>query len=251
MTHLARDLGIALDPARLLREAGLQPDPFQEEICRSVKDMLVLASRQGGKTTAAACAAAHRALYQPRSEIVIIAPTLRQAVRVLRKTEPFLHVAVPSFDPASNTEVRIELKNGSQLIALPSDPDTIRGYTAHLLLIDEAARVEDEIYEAAEPMLTTTDGRTIALTTPAGPRGWFYHAWMNNTDEWQRIRVRADQCSRIPPAFLARKRRSMTAAVYATEYDCKFNDPIGAVFHSNHVYAALDTDLKPLFAGGW
>lgn len=49
MTHLARDLRIALDPALLLREAGLQPDPFQEQICRSDKDMLVLASRQGAR----------------------------------------------------------------------------------------------------------------------------------------------------------------------------------------------------------
>jgi hypothetical protein len=182
---------------------------------------------------------------------VIIAPTLRQAVRVLRKTEPFLHVAIPSFDPASSTEVRIELRNGSQLIALPSDPATIRGYTAYMLLIDEAARVEDELYEAAEGMLAATGGRTIALTTPAGPRGWFYDAWMDGTDEWERIRVRAEECSRITPEYLARKRRSMTAAVYATEYDCEFNDPIGAVFHSSHVYAALDTNLKPLLAGGW
>ena len=176
MTNMNDDLRNALDPARLLRAAGLQPDSFQEEICRTEKDTLVLVSRQGGKTTAAGCAAAHRAIYQPGSTIVIIASVQRQAVEVLRHAERFLRVAVPGLEPTSSTETRIELANGSRLIALPSDPDTIRGYPAHLMVIDEAARVTDEVFAAAQPMLAVTGGRTIALTTPAGPAGWFYHA---------------------------------------------------------------------------
>ena len=79
MTHLANDLRIAVDPAFLLRTAGFQPDPFQEDICRTNKDTLVLVCRQGGKSTAAGCAAAHKAHYKPGSMIVIIAPTQDQA----------------------------------------------------------------------------------------------------------------------------------------------------------------------------
>jgi hypothetical protein len=244
-------LAEALDPARLLRAAGMQPDPFQEAICRTAKDTLVLVCRQGGKSTAAGCAAAHRALYKPNTTIVIISPTQHQAVEVRRKAEQFLRVAIQGLEPTSSTETRIELANGSRVIALPADPDTIRGYTAHLLLIDEAARVTNELFAAAQPMLAATGGRTIALTTPAGPRGWFHEAWMGGSDEWERIHVRAEECSRISPAQLAKQRSLMTAAVYATEYDCEFNDPIGAVFHSSHVYAALDTTLNPLFTGGW
>lgn len=251
MTNLADDLRNALDPARLLRGAGLQPDPFQEEICRSEKDTLVLVSRQGGKTTAAGCAAAHHAVYQPGSTTVILASVQRQAVEVLRHAERFLRVAVPGLEPTSSTETRIELANGSRLIALPSDPDTIRGYPAHLMVIDEAARVPTEVFEAAQPMLAVTGGRTIALTTPAGPRGWFYHAYTGGSDEWKRIRVPADECSRIPAAHLSRQRSRMTAAVFAAEYDCQFTDAIGAVFHSTHVYAARDKTLQPLYNGGW
>jgi hypothetical protein len=251
MTNLTADLRTALDPAQLLRAAGLQPDPFQEEICRSAQDTLVLVSRQGGKTTAAGCAAAHRALYQPGSTIVIIAPIQKQAVEVRRTAEQFLRAAVPGLEPTSSTETRIELANGSRIIALPSEPHTIRGYAVHLLIIDEAARVTDEVFTAALPMLVVTGGRIIALTTPSGPQGWFYHAYMDGSHKWKRIRLRADECNRIPAAQLARDRSLMTEARFAAEYECEFSDAIGAVFHSSHVYAARDTTLQPLYNGGW
>ena len=249
MSGLADDLGIGLDPPRLLRALGLQADPFQEEICRADRDTLVLVCRQGGKSTAAGCTAAHRAVYKPGSTIVMVAPTQRQSVEVLRKAEQFLRAA--GHEPKSSSETRIELANGSRLLALPSEPDNIRGYAADLAVIDEAARVPDELYEAVQPMLAVTRGRTIALTTPDGPSGWFYHAWMDGSEDWNRVRLRASECKRIYPDVLARAHRRMTAAAYAAEYDCEFTDPIGAVFYSQHIDAALDNTLTPLFPGGW
>jgi phage FluMu gp28-like protein len=251
MTNLANDLRIAVDPAHLLRTAGLQPDPFQEEICRTDQDTLVLVCRQGGKSTAAACAAAHKALYQPGSMIVILAPTQDQAMEVRRKAEPFLRAADPGFEPTSRTATRIELKNGSRIVALPADPDTIRGYAVDAMIIDEAARVDDDLYAAARPMLASTGGRIVALTTASGPRGWFYRAWMDGGADWKRIRRRANECQRINPDRLASDRRAMTAARYAAEYDCEFTDMVGAVFYSHHVDAALDNTLNPLYHGGW
>jgi hypothetical protein len=251
MTNLANDLRIAVDPAYLLRTAGFQPDPFQEDICRTNKDTLVLVCRQGGKSTAAGCAAAHKAHYKPGSMIVIIAPTQDQAIEVRRKAEPFLRAADPGFEAASRTATRIELKNGSRIVALPADPDSIRGYSADELIIDEAARVDEELYAAARPMLAVTGGRLIALTTAAGPRGWFYRAWMDGGEDWARIRIRANECQRMDPDRLARDRRGMTAARYAAEYDCEFTDMIGAVFYAHHVDAALDNTLVPLYHGGW
>jgi hypothetical protein len=249
MSDLAIDLGIALDPARLLRAIGLQADSFQEEICRDERDTLVLVSRQGGKSTAGGCSAAHRAVYKPGSMIVIVAPVQRQSVEVLRKAEQFLRAT--GHVPTSCSETKIELANGSRLMALPSEPDNIRGYAAHLVLIDEAARISDELYTALQPMLAVTRGRIIALTTPDGPNGWFYRAWMDGSTDWNRIRRPASECTRIYPDVLARARRSMTAAAYAAEYDCEFTDPVDAIFYSQHVDAALDNSLTPLFTGGW
>ena len=52
--------------------------------------------------------------------------------------------------------------------------------------------------------------------------------------------IPASQCPRISADFLAEERASMTAAVYASEYDCEFTDAIDSVFFSADIRAALD-----------
>jgi hypothetical protein len=51
------------------------------------------------------------------------------------------------------------LPNGSRLIGLPGQERTIRGFSSvSLLVIDEAARVEDESYQSVRPMLAVSNG---------------------------------------------------------------------------------------------
>ena len=58
----------------------------------------------------------------------------------------------------------MELANGSRIISLPGSEKTVRGYSAvSLVIMDEAARVPDELLQAVRPMLATTSGRFIAL----------------------------------------------------------------------------------------
>ena len=76
--------------------------------------------------------------------------------------------------------LKAQMENGSRILALPGTEKTVRGYAqASLVVIDEAARVEDELIAAVRPMLAVSEGggRLIALTTPAGKRGWFFDAW--------------------------------------------------------------------------
>ena len=40
--------------------------------------------------------------------------------------------------------------------------------------MDEAAAISDEVYSAATPMLAATNGSLWLLSTPQGPRGFFY-----------------------------------------------------------------------------
>jgi hypothetical protein len=43
----------------------------------------------------------------------------------------------------------------------------------------------------------------------------------------------------------------MTAAAFASEYECQFTDAIDSGFFYADVQAAIDTDLTPLWPGGW
>jgi hypothetical protein len=58
--------------------------------------------------------------------------------------------------------------------ALPGTEKTIRGFSgAALLIVDEAARVDDALYYAVKPMLAVSGGSLLMLSTPYGRRGEF------------------------------------------------------------------------------
>jgi hypothetical protein len=94
--------------------------------------------------------------------------------------------------------LRIEFGNGSRVVSLPGSEGTIRGYSGVTpLLLDEAARIEDSLLAATRPMLATTNGRILALSTGWLRQGWFFDAWMGSgTEPWERIEIGADQWER-------------------------------------------------------
>jgi hypothetical protein len=77
-----------------------------------------------------------------------------------------------------DNETSLLFPNGSRIVGLPGTEATVRGFSAvSLLLIDEAARVEDELYKMLRPMLAVGDGDLWLMSTPCGKRGFFYDVW--------------------------------------------------------------------------
>ncbi len=233
---------------------GLHADAWQEELLRKrPQRALLCCCRQAGKSTTAAAAAVHEALYSPGSTVLMLAPSQRQSSELLRKVRPFLYQVDGATSTRLNAEssILLELRNGSRIISLPAREDTIRGYSSvALLILDEAAWVADELYQAVRPMLAVSQGRLMALSTPHGQRGWFYSAW-SGSGEWHRTKVPASECARIPAEFLADERRAMSASFFASEYECEFTDAVDSVFYGHDIKAAIDPTLTPLYPGGW
>jgi hypothetical protein len=114
------------------------------------------------------------------------------------------------------------------------------------MLIDEASRVDDEMYKALRPMLAVGGGDLWMMSTPYGRRGFFYETWAHGGSEWQRVSVPATQCPRIPAEFLEEERRTMGAQWFEQEYLCQFVDSGASVFGRDAVDRAMDDDLEPL-----
>jgi phage FluMu gp28-like protein len=149
---------------------------------------------------------------------------------------------------ATESVLKLEFAHGSRILALPGTEKTIRGLAGvSLVIIDEAARVDDELLAAVRPMLATkSEGRLIALTTPAGKRGFFYDAWHGDND-WTRVRVPASDCPRISQEFLDEELRELGAARFSEEYGLEFRDNDEAAFPVAVIERAFTNEVEPLW----
>jgi len=253
MVSLAEDLKLALDRVSFARALGLEPDPWQEDLLRSISERVLLnCCRQSGKSTMAALIALHRAIYHPGSLILILAPAERQAKETFGKVAE-MYTQLPggqAVAPESYRKLGMELKNRSRIEALPGTEKTIRGFSgAALLVVDEAARVDDELYFAVRPMLAVSGGSLMMLSTPWGKRGIFFEEWTSGHG-WERYEVKVEECPRISPEFLEEEREALPSWVYRQEYECSFEETEDQVFTYEMVEKAVTSEVTPLFGSG-
>ena len=176
---LRDDLRLALDRVAFARGLRIVPDGWQEDFLRSSADRVLLnCCRQSGKSTMSAVIALHRALYHPGSLILCLAPALRQSQELFSKMAGFYRDLGRPISAVAERKLSLELDNRSRIITLPGSEKTVRGFSgAALLVVDEAARVDDSLYYALRPMLAVSGGTLMMLSTPFGKRGVFYEEW--------------------------------------------------------------------------
>ncbi len=248
---LADDLRHALDPAIFATEAlGLDLDPWQAEVLQSSgKRDLLNCSRQAGKSTTAAVLGLHAALYKPGSLTLLVSPSLRQSSELFRKVTDLRALLPSQPDLLEDNRLSLSVRGGGRVVSLPGSEATVRGFSgASLIVLDEAARVEDPLYYAVRPMLATSNGRLVGMSTPFGKRGWYWREWSEGKS-WQRTEIDATKVSRISPAFLEEEKQTMGSWWFDQEYLCQFKESTDSVFSHDLVMAALSDDIKPLFGG--
>lgn len=239
---------IPADRVEFARSLGLEPDAWQERLLRSeASRVLMNCARQTGKSTVGGVLALHEALIRDGALILILAPAERQAKELFSKVAGFYHTLGHPIPADSYRKLGVELANGSRIEALPGTEKTIRGFSgAALLLVDEAARVDDGLYYAVRPMLAVSGGRLMMLSTPAGKRGVFFEAWSEG-EGWERYEVRAEGCERIPPSFLEEERRDLPDFIYRQEYCTEFVDTEDQLFGYELVQSSITDEVTPLF----
>jgi hypothetical protein len=132
-----------------------------------------LCSRRLGKTFILCTVAAEYALRRPFSQIKIISAT-KNAVREF--VQPNMRKVIRDapkdcFPDYKIHESKYVFPNGSEilLIGIDKDPDSMRGQSADLVLIDEAGFTENLSYtvrEVINPMVIETGGRILMASTP-------------------------------------------------------------------------------------
>ena len=157
--------------------------PFQEKVLTLMRDnpySIILKSRQLGISTLSAGYSLWLMLFQKDKNILCIATKQETAKNMVTKVK-FMYENLPSWlkvDAAENNKLNLRLKNGSQIKATSASSDAGRSEAVSLLLIDEAAFIDNigEIWASAQQTLATGGG-CIALSTPYGTGNWFHQTW--------------------------------------------------------------------------
>lgn len=242
MNH-TRTLAMMFDPSLILRKRGLRPDPWQKQMLLSdAKQVLLNCSRQSGKSTTVAALSLHTVLCRPGTLVLLVSPSLRQSQELFRKViECYAAIDRPIGTRVSN-QTRLELETNSRIICLPGKEETIRSFSGvDLLVIDEAARVPDDLYRSVRPMLAVSSGRLICLSTPFGKRGFFHEEWDHGGGHWLRFRIPWQDCPRIRPEFIEMEKRSMGESWVRQEYECSFEALEGLVYPDFEEQCSVDS----------
>jgi hypothetical protein len=237
-----------------MQRLGFIPDPWQEDALRAKDDrLLLLCSRQSGKSTTTATLGLHTALYETDALILLLSPTQRQSDELFRKVVGFYHALESPVRSVQKSSTTLTLANGSRVVSLPGSPDTIRGYSApRLVIIDEAALTDDELFVATMPMLAASAaGRLVCLSSPFGQRGWFHAQWDDPSAPWRRIKATAFDCPRISREFLDEQRTMLGQSRFEQEFLCVFTSAVNQVFSTESILAAFRSDAPPLFPAGY
>jgi hypothetical protein len=251
MVSISQDIRMAVDKVAFAREAfrflpyGDRPDPWQEEVLRSTSKRLLLnCARQSGKTTVVAALALHKAVYKQKSLSLIFAPTQDQSTEFFKRVEELAHgLGMDAVDPESLRKTGMELKNGSRIETRPGTARSSRSRTADLIVIDEAAWIDDMLYYAIRPMLAVTRGDLVMLSTPYGKRGIFFEEWTEG-EGWERYKVRATEVPRLTKEFLEEERRKNPEWYYAQEYLCEFRETEDQLWTFEMIEGARDDELE-------
>lgn len=243
------------DRVEFARSLGFEPDLWQELLLRSASDrILINCSRQSGKSTMSAVIGLHKALTAPGSLVLLLAPALRQSQELFTKVSAFYrHLGAP-IPTKSSTALSMELVTGSRVISLPGSSDaSIRGYSADLLIVDEGARVEDQLFFAVTPMLAITKGSMIVLSTPWGRTGYFFREWHDEGGRWEKYHVTAEdliETGRMSREFLESEERTMYGPFFRQEYYGTFEESDEQLFTEAEIQDMLDPNAKMLFPPG-
>ena len=222
-----RAIAMTLDRSLILDAIGMgtpdhpgEPQEWQRRILRSEsRKILVNVHRQGGKSSTTAGLAIHTALFNPEALVLLVSRTQRQADLLFDKVVAAWKTLGKPIPSTRDNAVTLLLANGSKIVSLPNDADTIRGFSSpRAVVVDEASRVDDAVFAALKPMLTIAGGTLIELSTPHGRRGHFWKMWTGGDESWERIMLRGDQNPRLTPEMLEQERRDMLAWEFRQEW---------------------------------
>ncbi len=235
--------------------------PYQADLLQDFNDYrfnVILKARQLGISTIAAAYVVWLMLFHRDKNILVMATKFKTASNLVKKVKAIMKnlpewivIAEISIDNRSS----FELANGSQIQAASTSGDAGRSEALSLLVIDEAAHVEnlDELWAGLYPTIST-GGRVIALSTPNGVGNWFHKTYMEaaeGSNDFHPINLSWDVHPDRDQQWFEKETRNMSRREIAQELECNFNTSGESVIHPDDIAWIESIVCEPKYRTGF
>lgn len=244
------------------------------------KPVMIVSTRQAGKTFLAAGKAYSIASMEPGTVSAVVCPDQDKSKRVIERVTAIKQsdeATAGPFDPDNREEVGLPWAGNSTIKAMPGTIKGVVSHTVKCLIFDEANLISRSLYGAATPTQAHVEHPwTWALSSAWWQDGWFYDDWTKGTGGWTRVLVRARwdiRDRKVVPYMAEDEFKAMWAekgvhAFYSDypsrefveleltrhpertirqQYFCEFQPLEGAVFSEEWIQSAFSSEVKPLF----
>ena len=242
------------DPVEFCRQfLKFNPTPYQTEFLQDQSKRIVLLwSRQSGKSHTIAAKAIWHSLSYPKTSSLIVAPSLRQSMILSDRIQDHLANLTPQQRRKWITKqqrTQILFSNQSRIIALPCSENLLRGYTAHVIIADEANFFQNDqniFYSILLPMLSTTNGTLIASSTPWNRDSVFYR--FTQDTGFRKYVVTCEEAVKaglMTQQFIDQMKQLLPTERFQREYESQFVEDVDAWLTQSLIVSCIDSNLGP------
>mgnify|MGYP003641088951 CR=1 FL=1 len=234
---------------------------FQDDLLKDFNDYrfnVILKARQLGISTITAGYIVWLMLFHRDKAILVMATKFATAGNLVKKVKSimknlpsWLNIATISVDNRTS----FELSNGSSIKATSTSGDAGRSEALSLLVLDEAAHIEnlEELWTGLYPTLST-GGRCIALSTPNGVGNWFHKTCVDSesgTNNFKMTVLKWDVHPDRDEEWYKKETKNMSKRQVAQELQCNFNTSGETVIDPECMEWLVTTVCEPKYKTGF
>ena len=206
---------------------------WQDQVLATEGNLILRSGRQVGKSEVISEKCKDYALKNKNKTVMVIAFVERQALLIFSKILSKIYREDPKMILAGEnkpTKHKICLKNGTEIYCFAAGETGygIMGYTIDLLIADEAAFINEEVWNSVIPTLAATKGSVWLLSTPKLKEGFYYDCFED--EDYTNFHESSEDCPHIDPKFLEKMKKRFTKGQYAQMYLGEFVEGAQGLF---------------------
>ena len=208
--------------------------PFQKHIVKTIHDnrfTICKLPRQSGKSTTTISYLLHFALFNPNSNLAILANKSSTARDILGRLQlayenlpKWLQQGVINWNKGN-----IELENKSTIVAAATSSSAIRGGSFNIIFLDEfafvPANIAEQFFSSVYPTISSgKNTKMIIVSTPYG-MNMYYKLWtdaMNKQNDYVPIEVHWSEVPGRDEKWKEETIRNTSPEQFQSEFECEF-----------------------------